>query len=207
MMRCATYARFSSDQQRATSIDDQFRNCEQYAARNGLTITARYKDEAISGGIADRPGYQALLKTTEAKQVDVILCDEISRLWRDQAEQWRTVKRLEFWGIHIIGVNDGIDTRRSGYQLLLAVRGAINEEARREIAHRTHRGLTGQVLKGMNGGGHTYGYRSVPVYDPGGATDQYGQPKIIGARREIVPAEEGIIKRIFREFASGASTR
>ena len=35
-LRCALYARYSSDQQRAASIEDQFRVCRERAGREGL---------------------------------------------------------------------------------------------------------------------------------------------------------------------------
>ena len=34
-LRCALYARYSSDQQRAASIEDQFRVCRERAEREG----------------------------------------------------------------------------------------------------------------------------------------------------------------------------
>jgi hypothetical protein len=41
-MRVALYARYSSENQKESSITDQFHNCEQGAMREGWTITARY---------------------------------------------------------------------------------------------------------------------------------------------------------------------
>ncbi len=61
-LRCALYARYSSDQQRAASIEDQFRVCRDHAAREGWKIAGAYKDSAISGdSMILRPGIQALL--------------------------------------------------------------------------------------------------------------------------------------------------
>lgn len=37
-MRAAIYARFSSENQREQSIDDQIRVCRQFAARDGITV-------------------------------------------------------------------------------------------------------------------------------------------------------------------------
>ena len=67
-MRAALYARFSTDKQRDTSIDDQMRECERVARAAGLEVVARYEDKGISGGTAARPGYQALLAA--ARQID-----------------------------------------------------------------------------------------------------------------------------------------
>ena len=50
-LRCAIYARFSSDRQSAVSIDDQIRKCREHARREGWTVLDEhlYVDEAISG--------------------------------------------------------------------------------------------------------------------------------------------------------------
>ena len=48
-LRCALYARYSSDQQRAASIEDQFRVCREHAEREDWKIENMYRDAAISG--------------------------------------------------------------------------------------------------------------------------------------------------------------
>lgn len=205
-MRAALYARYSSDKQREASIEDQFRNCLRLAEREDWQIIHKYTDEALSGAKINRPGYQALLEAAKRKEFDVIVVDEVSRLWRDQEEQWKAVKRLEYQQVHIRGVNDGVNTLSEGFGLLLSIRGAINEEARREIAKRTHRGLTGQAMQGNNAGGKSYGYRHVPIED---ATrrDHLGRPLVIAVRREINPEQAEIVRRIFQRFADGYSPR
>ncbi len=192
-MKVAIYARYSTEKQNETSIDGQFRTCEEYAKRQGWKIVRRFSDEAISGAKTDRPGYQALLAAAEAHEFDIILAEEVSRLWRDQAEQWRAVKRLEYLERHVVAVNDGVDTRREGFSLLLSVRGAMNAEARREIALRTRRGLRERAINGFCAGGASYGYRSTKNEH--------------GATREIVPEQAKTIVLIFERFADGQSTK
>ena len=55
-MRAAVYARFSSENQREQSIEDQIRVCKTFAERDGITVLENhiYYDEAQSGdwGIA-----------------------------------------------------------------------------------------------------------------------------------------------------------
>ncbi|CUS34893.1 recombinase family protein [Candidatus Nitrospira nitrificans] len=80
-MRVALYARFCSESQRETSIIDQYRSCENYAARqHGWEIIQRYEDRAISGTKdADaRPGYRQVLADVKAKLFDVVLVDDFS---------------------------------------------------------------------------------------------------------------------------------
>lgn len=197
-MRAGLYARYSTEEQRSASITDQLRNAENLCGRFNWYVVKSYRDEAVSGAIRDRAGYQALLRDAEQHLFDIVVVDEISRLWRDQEEQWRAVKLLEYCGVHIVSVSDGIDTRLTGYQLLMSVRGAMNEEARREAARRTHRGLTGQAMKGYSAGGRSYGYRLVPIMN--------GEERT-GVSREVILEEAEVVRRIFRRFAENASAR
>jgi site-specific DNA recombinase len=49
-MKVATYARYSSDNQRPESIDDQVRACQELAAARGYVVDPAhiYRDEAKS---------------------------------------------------------------------------------------------------------------------------------------------------------------
>ncbi len=200
-MKAAIYARYSTDLQRQASIADQYRICELRTQREGWSIVGRFKDEAMSGSRTDRPGYQSLMEAAERREFDVIVVEEVSRLWRDQEEQHGAVKRLEYHDVHLVGCNDGIDTRQ-GYGLLLGIRGAINEEARREIAKRTHRGLAGVALKGQNAGGRSYGYRHVAEYHPT-KKDHLGRPVVAAVRRQIDPEQAKWVRWIFERHADG----
>ena len=55
-MKVAFYGRFSSDKQKDSSIDDQIRNCVNFAEREGRIITQRYEDRAGSGWRAKMGG-------------------------------------------------------------------------------------------------------------------------------------------------------
>ena len=46
MTRAAIYARYSSDQQREASIEDQVRLCRERAEREGWTLVQTYADRA-----------------------------------------------------------------------------------------------------------------------------------------------------------------
>ena len=79
-LRCALYARYSSDQQRAASIEDQFRVCRERAAREGWKIAGAYKDSAISGdSMILRPGIQALLEDARRGLFEVVVAEALDR--------------------------------------------------------------------------------------------------------------------------------
>ena len=200
------YARFSSDRQRETSIEDQFRNCERYASQNNLEIVDRFEDSAMSGAKSDRPAYQRLLVCAERKQFNVLLVDDLSRLSRDQIEIERLRRKLQFWDIRLIGVSDGIDTYAKGHRLQTGVRGLIDELYLEDLKEKTHRGLYGQASKGYSCGGRSYGYRTVPI-ENATKKDSYGRPVIQAVGREINPDQARWVKQIFAWYAEGYSPR
>ena len=205
-MRVATYARYSSDRQREASIEDQFRNCVRLCERDNWDIVARYSDEAISGSRIDRPSYQAMLAAAKAKGFDVLVVDDLSRLSRDDVEMKQLIRRFRFWGLRIIGVSDGFDSNSKGYKIQAGVRGLMNELYLDDLREKTHRGLTGQALKGNNCGGRAYGYRHVAETEPN-RLDEYGRPEIVAVRREIDPEQAEIVRRIFSSYADGHAPR
>lgn len=207
-MRVAIYARYSSEGQRESSIDDQFRNCEQYAKRQGWQVEHRYHDKAISGTKDEngREGYAAMLKAARAKQFDVLLVDDLSRLSRDSMKTEEARRLFVFLKIRLIGISDGIDTAAKGHKALSGFKGLMNDIFLDDLRDKTHRGLAGQALKGNNCGGRNYGYRHVPVEHPT-EKDEYGRPKILAVRREIDPEQARWVKQIFAWYAAGRSPR
>jgi site-specific DNA recombinase len=205
-MKAAVYCRYSSDKQREASIEDQARNCLRVAEREGWAITKVYEDQATTGSHADRAGYQAMLADAKARQFDVLLVDDMSRLSRDQVEAESTFRRLEYWGIRVIGVADGYDSQAASRKVHRTVKNLMNEVYLDDLAERTHRGLEGQARAGNNAGGRAYGYRPVPVEDPS-RPDAYGRPTVTAVRREIDPEQAAIVRQIFQWFAEGFSAR
>ncbi|HEX7765711.1 MAG TPA: recombinase family protein, partial [Nitrospira sp.] len=167
MIRVALYARYSSEGQRESSIEDQYRVCEEYCTKQAdWTIVQRYGDKAISGATNLRPAYQDLLRDAQGRLFEAVLVHDFSRLSRDSVETEQTRRRLVHWGVRLIGVTDGIDTAHEGHELMSGFKGLVNQQFLKDLAKHTRKGMVGQVLKGYHGGGRSYGYRLVPEYDP-----------------------------------------
>jgi len=61
-LRCAIYVRFSSEMRSPSSVDDQERECREYAAKLGWEAVLVERDAAVrAGASAGRLGYQSLL--------------------------------------------------------------------------------------------------------------------------------------------------
>lgn len=196
-MRAVIYARFSTENQNASSIEDQARVCRAKAASLGLTVSAVHSDAAVSGGIPlrTRTGGAALM----ADRFDVLVVESLSRLSRDTVDGEAEIRRLEHRGVRIIGVADGYDTEQGEMRKMMrVVAGAMNEKLRHDIGDMTHRGLAGQVERGYHAGSVSYGYRSVVA-----GVDAKGAP--IGHCLELEPAEADVVREIFRRYSAGES--
>ncbi len=202
-MRAAVYARFSSENQREQSIDDQIRVCREFAKRNEISILDShiYFDEAQSGSIRARPGLEALKKAAEAKQFDCLLVDDSSRLSRDNQHFNTLLCLLQFWGVSLISVSDGLDTREEHAKVAYQFRGIINELYLTDLKKKTHRGQMGQVLRGFAVGTRGYGYSSVAEGEQ--KFDKKGRLRADGFKLVVVPEEARIIQRIYRDFIAG----
>lgn len=190
-MKAGIYARYSTDKQSHASIPDQFRLCERLAERSGFAIHAHFEDAAISGGTAHRPGYQAMLAAARRREIDVIVAEDTSRLWRNLAEQAPRIAELRDLGIHV--VCHDLDTRHESSVVLGAVLGAMGEGYRQEIGRRTRRGLEGRARAKKPTGGRAYGYVSAKDSGTG--------------EREIDREQAAVVVRIFQRYRDGLSPR
>ncbi len=69
-MRAVIYARYSSDNQREASIEDQIRICRAHIEQQSWEYLTAYTDHAISGASTLRPGYQKLLEDARGHQFE-----------------------------------------------------------------------------------------------------------------------------------------
>jgi DNA invertase Pin-like site-specific DNA recombinase len=148
-MRAVIYARYSSDQQRTTSIDDQIRLCKEKIAREGWTLVQVYRDAAMSGATALRPGYQAMLEGAREAAFDIAIAEALDRLSRDQEDIAALFKRLQFAGIRLTTLGEG----EIGV-LHIGLKGTMNALFLKDLADKTRRGLRGRVEAGKSGGGN-----------------------------------------------------
>jgi site-specific DNA recombinase len=82
MTRVALYARYSSNNQRDASIEDQLRLCRDYASRQNWKVVESYADRAVSGASLLRAGIQALIADAQQGRFDVVLAEALDRISR-----------------------------------------------------------------------------------------------------------------------------
>ena len=193
-MRAAIYARYSSDNQRDASIEDQVRLCRERVEREGWGLVQTYADRRLTGSTMLRPGIQALLEDAMAGRFDVVVAEALDRLSRDQEDVAELFKRLSFAGIRIITLAEG----EIG-DLHVGLKGTMNALYLKDLADKTRRGLRGRVEAGASGGGNSYGYDVVHEPGPDGS--------VVRGGRRINPDEAAVVQRIFRDYAHGLSPK
>ncbi len=153
-MRAAIYARYSSDSQSEKSIDDQVRVCKTYCSQHNITIDDKhiFIDQAVSGALINRPGLLSMDSAIEAKEIDAVIVDDLSRLSRSNHQMLTLVLKFNFHQIKLISVSDGIITDDENAKIGIQMRGLINELYLDDLRKKTLRGLEGQKLRGFSAG-------------------------------------------------------
>ena len=193
-MRAAVYARFSSNNQRDASIDDQVHNCRARIENEHWALAGTYSDRAISGGTLLRPGYQAMLEHARRRAFDIIAAEALDRLSRDQEDIAALFKLLCFLGIKLVTLAEGEIT-----ELHVGLKGTMNALFLKDLAQKTRRGLAGRVRDGKSGGGRAYGYEVALGYDAAG--------EVMHGELAINPGQAMVIRRIYDDYVGGRSPR
>ncbi|WP_429041523.1 recombinase family protein [Bradyrhizobium elkanii] len=188
MIRAAVYARYSSDRQKDRSVEDQIAFCRDNAARHGMAVVTTFEDRQISGGGAiNRPGFQALMRDAKAGLFDVIVAEDLDRLFRNQADYHTARGVLDFHGIRIHTAAHGHVGELDG-----ALRALVAEQFVKNLAVHTRRGLEGVIRDGRHAGGRPYAYQPVA-----------GKPGELA----IVEDEANIVREIFTRYVAGETPR
>ncbi|WP_369726407.1 recombinase family protein [Bradyrhizobium sp. LLZ17] len=182
------YARYSSDMQKASSIEGQLLLCRKVALRNNLDVIGEFVDAAKSGLTEGaRDGYQRLLNGVRNQEFDVVVVEHYDRLSRDPATIQRLKQVFEFNGVELMDQKGVYATATD-----ISIASLYNTIYKPQLAEKVRRGHDNAVANGRIPGSYAYGYRPRP-----------GAP----GERVIDENEAKIVLRIFNEYAAGRSTR
>ena len=124
----------------------------------------------------------------------MVLAEALDRVSRDQADVATLYKHLQFAGVTLVTLAEGEIS-----ELHVGLKGTMNALFLKDPAKKTHRGMRGRVEQGKAGGGLCYGYDVVRPLD--------GNGNPVTGERTINGAEADVVRRVFRDFASGLSPK
>ena len=192
MMKAIIYSRVSTDAQErdGTSLDTQERACAEFAAERGWQVIRRIRD-AGSGALLEREGLADLRAALRQGEANAVVAYAVDRLSRSQNHIGILFDEFEGAGVTLEFVTERFEDTAVG-RFILAARAFIAEVEREKIAERTMRGKEERARSGRipqaNGSG-IYGYH----YDPS------------TGRRVVNDPQAAVVRRMFEEFAGGAS--
>lgn len=189
------YARYSTENQDADSIDVQVGKCTQYCSQRGLPILGVFADEAVSGMKESRPRFDAMMAQLGMGLADTVVCYDQSRLFRKMTAWFDLREKLSVMGVSVISVTQpmvGGDLRDPTIFLTEGGMALFNQvwvfQSRQKVMEKMqHMARNGQ----HTGGKPPLGYQVVEL---GGVK-----------KLAILPPEAETVKRIFAEYDSGRS--
>ena len=185
VLDCVIYARYSSHNQREVSIEQQVKECEDYARYNGLRVVKVYADRALTGTSDKRPQFQKMLKDAERGRWAYVLCWKVDRFARNRYDSATYKYRLKRHGVRVIYAKESIPDGPEGILLESILEGSA-EYYSANLAQNVKRGLRFNAEACLSNGSIPYGYRK-------GADGHF----------EILESEAAVVREIFERSAAG----
>lgn len=192
--RTALYARLSredGDKPDSDSIVNQQYLLRDYcAAHPEFVITDEYADDGFTGTNFKRPEFQRMVSDIEAGKVDCVIVKDLSRFGRDYIDMGFYLERFfPAKGVRFLAVNDGVDSLKGPYDMLLPLKNVFNTQYAKDISEKVRSSFRSKQKRGeFVGAFASYGY----LKDP----DNHN-------RLIADPVASLVVKRIFEMAAEG----
>lgn len=187
--KTVAYLRYSSNNQKDTSLEDQLRICESKAREMGVEIDEVYSDSALTGTNTNRPRYSEMVECLKRGELDNIIVYKLDRLHRNVTNAGELFMLADFNNTAIISVTESIDNSAAG-KLARHMHLIVAQYHSDNMSELAKRGQKSNVLRGeYNGGGVPYGYKVNKE------TNTF----------EIDDKEAEVIKEIFKMYKSGSN--
>ena len=149
-MRVWLYARLSGDDDPAqNSLQNQQEICRAFAEKKGWSISGSSTDDNISGMNFSRRGLDILTAAVQAKQVDAVLVKDLSRLGRHRTQTALFIDFLRQRQVRVISVTEGVDTFCEEDDLMIGVRGLMNDYYAKDIGKKIRAGYRQKQKEGL----------------------------------------------------------
>lgn len=161
--RVAIYARYSSDNQRAESIDAQLRAMEEYCRQKHYIIVETYIDEAKSATTDRRPAFQQMISDSSNHIFDLLLVHKLDRFARNRYDSAVYKRELKKNGVTVCSVLENLDDSPESIMMESVLEG-MSEYYSQNLAREVMKGLKETALQCKHTGGlPPLGYDVDPV--------------------------------------------
>lgn len=149
-MRVWLYARLSNDDDPAqNSLQNQQEICRTFAEKKDWTIIGSSTDDNISGMNFSRCGLDTLMAAVQEKQLDAVLVKDLSRLGRHRTQTALFIDYLRQQQVRVISVTEGVDTFCEEDDLMIGVRGLMNDYYAKDIGKKIRAGYRQKQKEGL----------------------------------------------------------
>lgn len=149
--------------------------------------------EQISGMVVDRDTLRRAQDLMDAGEVDVIITEDIGRIFRNPRHMWAFVQDCVDANVRLIAVADNIDTADDDWETALAIATVRHGFAVPDASRRVRRSSIYAFLNGGNVQKIKFGYRKLSKEEA--ASGLFGPPKLRIAK---VPELTPILQEIRR---------
>ncbi|EGW37079.1 resolvase, N terminal domain protein [Desulfosporosinus sp. OT] len=162
IIRAASYARYSSDNQREESITAQNRAIEEYCKRKGYALVKRYADEAKSATTDNRSDFQRMIEESALGVFEVVVVHKFDRFARNRYDSAFYKRKLKLNLIKVESVLEQLDNSPESV-ILESVLEGMAEYYSKNLAREVRKGLNENAMKAThNGGRPPYGLKVNP---------------------------------------------
>ena len=149
-MRVWIYARLSNDDdQERNSLLNQQESCHGFAEQHGYTIVGQSFDDNVSGMKFNRRGLDELTAAVDADKIDAVIVKDLSRLGRHRTQTALFMDYLREHQVRVISATEGIDTFCDEDDLIIGIRGLMNDYYARDISKKIRAGYRQKQREGI----------------------------------------------------------
>ena len=149
-MRVWIYARLSNDDdQERNSLLNQREICHGFAEQHGYTIVGQSSDDNVSGMKFNRRGLDELTAAVDADKIDAVIVKDLSRLGRHRTQTALFIDYLREHQVRVVSATEGIDTFRDEDDLIIGIRGLMNDYYARDISKKIRAGYRQKQREGI----------------------------------------------------------
>lgn len=149
-MRVWLYYRLSNDDDpEQNSLLNQRNICQVFADAQGHDIIGESADDNMSGMKFNRRGLDELTAVVDAGKIDAVIVKDLSRLGRHRTQTALFIDYLREHNVRVLSVTEGVDTFRDEDDLVIGIRGLMNDYYAKDIGKKIRAGYRQRQKAGI----------------------------------------------------------